>query len=354
MMLVVLYVALHLFLDHLASSSWTQQYRDPASTNYVPITSSSHIKTGWSYPTNDYGLCNSPAVSDKGVIFIPYLKLPEIWLQVRAVSPEGREIWNASWIGGDNACSFVFITNALYDSNHDMVVVGWFCVAGQEYERTGQLIALNAANGLPIWNGSTLVSGNDMSSLSMNTDAIFLGMGYGCHRNFPLDTYLQSSETLPRIQNNINDQENKSHVIVVDLATGKMLCRMLTNHSGCTAQTKLASLKDGSSLVVLPINLPSGHYCTGDLLSLKFSSSLAPCNNVGLNEHDISYDSKFAFSDNGFMFGSYGFAGNPDLDLIFAMDIKTNKKLFSNRGYCDSNAYPSGPAVDKQDHAYYR
>ena len=52
------------------------------------------------------------------------------------------------------------------------------------------------------------------------------------------------------------------------------------------------------------------------------------------------------------MFGSYGFAGNPD--LIFAVDIENNKILFSNWGYCGSNAYPSGPAVDKQGHAYYR
>ena len=353
MMLVVLYVALHLSLDHLASSSWTQQYCDPASTNYVPITSNSP-KTDWSYSSNDYGLYNSPAVSEQGVVFIPYLKLPEYWLQVRAVSPDGKELWRADWIGGDNACSSVSMTNALYDSNHDMVVVGWFCVAAQKYERTGQLIALNAADGSQIWNGSALIPSNDMSSLSMNSDAIFLSMGYGCHQNFPLNTYLQYSKTQPRTQDNINDQENNSHVIVVDLTTGKMLCSMLTNHSGCTAQTKLASLKDGSSLVVLPINLQSGHYSTGDLLSLKFYSSSAPCKIDWEKKLLISYDAKFAFSDNGIMFGSYGFAGNPDLDLIFAMDIKTNKKKFSNRGYCGSNSYPSGPAVDKQGNAYYR
>ena len=352
MMLVVLYVALHLSFEHLASSSWTQQYGDPASTNYVPITSGSHIETGWTYSNNDNGFYNSPAVSDKGVVFIPFLKVPEYSLQVRAVSPEGKQLWIADWIGGDDACSIVSMTNALYDSNRDMVVVGWFCVATQKNERTGQLVALNAADGSHIWNESQLNPGNDMSSLSMNTDCIFLSVGYDCHRNVPLNTYLQPYKTLPRTQNNVNDQENKSQIIVVDLATGNMLCNMLTNHSGCTAQTKLVSLKDGSSLAVVPINLPSDHSCTGDLLSLKFSSSSAPCIFYGLNQCQFSYDSKFAFSNKGVMFGSYGFAGNPD--LIFAMDVLNKKKLFSNQGYCGPNAYPSGPAVDIQGHAYYR
>ena len=352
----LLLLCFSLFLSS-TNASWTQQYGDPASINYIPITSNSlHIKTGWNYSVpfeHGWGAAsifyNSPAVSDKGVVFIPYLKYPEYWLQVRSVSPDGKELWLANWIGSDIACSAVFMTNTIYDSNRDMVIVGWFCPMTFEYEKAGQLVALNATNGSIIWRTSKLKPGNDMSYISMSSDTIFLSSGYSCGRDAPRNAYLQS---IPQAHNELTDQKNKSRIIAVDLETGKISWSLVEHHAGCYTQTKVTSLKDGSSLVMFPVNLPPGRYPTGDLLTFICSTSSLNCNQTWLYNLKISYDAKFAFSDNGIMFGSYGFAGNPD--LIFAVDIENNKILFSNRGYCGSNAYPSGPAVDKQGHAYYR
>ena len=37
-----------------------------------------------------------------------------------------------------------------------MVIVGWFCPITLEYEKAGQLVALNATNGSVIWRTSKL------------------------------------------------------------------------------------------------------------------------------------------------------------------------------------------------------
>ena len=314
------------------------------------MTKNSLVKTGWNYTGPGYSASifyNSPAVSDEGVIFIPYLIMPEYFLQVRTVLPNGEELWMANWIGSDSKCQTVFMTNALYDSNRNMVIVGWYCIMAYEYEKAGQLVALNATDGSTIWRTSKLKV-NDVATLSMTSDKILLSGGYDCGRDPTFYAHIRSSETMP---NEINDQKNKSLIIAVDIDTGSVSWSMIASHAGCSSQTKLTPLKDGSSLAVFSVNLSPGAYLSGDVLSLKCPTSLH-FKQAWLDNLKISYDAKFAFSDNGVMFGSYGFAGNPD--LIFAMDIENNKILFSNRGYCGPNAYPSGPAVDKQGHAYYR
>ena len=304
------------------------------------------VKTGWNYTGPGYSAAifyNSPAVSDEGVIFIPYLVMPQFFLQVRTVSPAGEELWMANWIGSDEKCQTVFLTNTLYDSNRNMVIVGWYCIIAYQYEKAGQLVALNATDGSTIWRTSKLKV-NDVATLSMTSDTILLSGGYDCGRDPTSYAHLRSD-------NEVNDQKNESLIIAVDIETGNISWSMITSHAGCSSQTKLTPMKDGSSLAVFSVNLPPGTYPTGYLLSLKCPTS-SHINQAWQDNLKISYDANFAFSDNGVMFGSYGFAGNPD--LIFAMDIENNKMLFSNRGYCGSNAYPSGPAVDKQGHAYYR
>ena len=41
-------LCLQLFL-YSALSSWTQQYGDPASTNYIPLPKTLPVKTNWNY-----------------------------------------------------------------------------------------------------------------------------------------------------------------------------------------------------------------------------------------------------------------------------------------------------------------
>ena len=66
-----------------------------------------------------------------------------------------------------------------------------------------------------------------------------------------------------------------------------------------------------------------------------------------------NHHSLLAFTSNGkCVYGSYGFAGNPD--LIFGLNAENGELLFSNHGYCDKGSYPSGPSVDATGIAYYK
>ena len=340
-------LCLHLFY-YPTLSSWTQQYGDPASTNYIPLPKTLHVKTNWNYSVpydkifNVSAFINSPSLSNEGVIFIPFaitLSFPfRVLFQVRAVSPDGKELWVAPHdLTNDDKCAAILLTNTLYSHEQNMVIIGWNCAkAFPYYEKAGQIVALNATNGSIIWKTSKMKV-NDVATITMNSDTVFLIGGYSCFK----EPY-----TIP------NGQHNKTQIIAVDLVTGKVLWNRIENHGGCTTQTKMTRLKNGSSLVVFPVNLPPGPYPVGDLLSLTCPPSSSHCNQAWFDHLKITYDAKFAFSDNGIMFGSYGYSGTPD--LIFALDVESNQILFSNRGYCDSGIYPSGPAVDKQGYAYFR
>ena len=165
-------------------------------------------------------------------------------------------------------------------------------------------MALNATDGSTIWRTSKLKV-NDVATLSMTSDTMLLSGGYDCGRD-------PTSYAHVRSDNEVNDQKNESLIIAVDIETGSISWSMITSHAGCSSQTKLTPMKDGSSLAVFSVNLPPGTYPTGYLLSLKCPTS-SHINQAWQDNLKISYDANFAFSDNGVMFGSYGLVSSPDL-----------------------------------------
>ena len=177
-----------------------------------------------------------------------------VLFQVRAVSPDGKELWVAPHdLTNEDKCAALLLTNTLYSHEQNMVIIAWNCAeAFPYYEKAGQMVALNATNGSIIWKTSKMKV-NDVATITMNSDTVFLIGGYSCFK----EPY-----TIP------NGQHNKTQIIAVDLVTGKVLWNRIENHGGCTTQTKLSPLKNGSSLVVFPVNLPPGPYPVGDLLSL--------------------------------------------------------------------------------------
>ena len=338
-------------------ASWTQQYGDSSSTNF--INSGNHHSlpnvSVWNYTVHNedstsffYG---SPSVSEKGTVFIPFLELPEYWLQVRAVSPGGKELWMANWIGGDEACSVVDLSNTLYSSEHKLVIVAWYCTAGGAYhKKAGQVVALNASNGSRVWQSPKLKL-LDSSSISMSSDTVYIVSGYDCGRDNPVQS-LNAKQSQERSSN-----KNDSIIAAIDLSSGNLMWTQGLEHAGCDGQLKLSSLQDGSVSLLIPYNLPYGPYLAGHLLAInchqdKAASSIN-CSQIWQKNLRLSYDVKFAFTSNGkCVYGSYGFAGNPD--LIFGLNAVNGELLFSNHGYCDKGSYPSGPSVDATGIAYYK
>lgn len=330
-------------LFHFSQSSWTQQYGDPGSTSYITLESDDNVnRTGWKYavPNTEAVFYQSPAVSDKGVTFIPVIVLPQYWLQVRAVSASGTEIWMANWIGSDSACSIVSLTNILYSSEHNLVIVGWNCWEAYYFEKAGQLVALNADDGKTVWRTEKLGL-SDASFLSMSSSTIYFTSGYSCGRNSPTKAFKDQQ------------QQNDSSLIAINLVNGQLAWNETFHQAGCQSQVKLTPLDGSNVMVLVSVNLPDGPYDAGTLLALKCSQGTGECTRAWSTSLHVSYDAKYAFSKGGsLVFGSYGFAGNPN--LIFALETETGKTLFSNRGYCESGSYPSGPAADNNGHAYFR
>ena len=137
-------------------SSWTQQYGDPASTNYIPLPKTLPVKTNWNYSVPYYKIFrvsvfyNSPSLSNEGVIFIPFaitLSHPfHTLLHVRAVSPDAKELWVAPHdLTIDDKCASNLLTNTLYSHEQNMVIIAWnFADEFPYYEKAGQV---NATNG---------------------------------------------------------------------------------------------------------------------------------------------------------------------------------------------------------------
>lgn len=362
------YAFLSLYSSLAASSSWTQQYGDHASSNYVDGPSRLPSRPEWNYTVpaekkpgyNPISVFyNSPAVTKEGTIFIPYLKYPEYFLQIRAVSSSGRELWVAHSITANQSfdifmCAVVFMTNALYSEEHNLVIVGWDCAnAFPYYRKAGQVVALNASNGSVVWrapSSKSVLKVNDVAKISMSSDMVYLTGGYDCYR----DGIYQQKFTRLHANKSTSMQGNQSHIVAIDLRTGEVIWDQIVNHAGCVSQTKLAQLKDDSSLFVTAVNLPNGPYPAGNLVCFKCPKPPANCSLLWiLQERLVTYDGKYAFtSDASIMYGSYGFAGNPH--LIFALEASTGTLSFSNEGYCDPGSFPSGPAVDGQGIAYYR
>ena len=357
--LKMLMILVSLLLPLYAIADWSQLYGGAHSTNYVDI-SRDNIVLGWNYTVKEeyaifYG---APAVSETGVVYLPYLEYPQYWLQLRAVRPNGSEMWMANWIGSDDSCSVVFLTNAVYSKEHNLVVLGWTCTtAGAYYQKHGQLMAYDATDGSEVWRSQMLYDANDMSSISISSDVVFASGGYDCGRD---GATLYEMNRNPRLftksylssKRDLTDKNNISQIVAVDIKNGKLLHTLDIDHVGCYTQTKVFPTDSGAKLL-LPANLPDSFDCEGSLLSLKCSSS-GKCSKEWLKNIGLSWDAKFAYNrDGSIVFGSNGLKGNPD--LIFGLKTDTGETLFSNKGYCNSDDdYPSGPAVDEDGNAYYR
>ena len=353
---------LSLFAFQLASSDWTQQYGDPASTNYKDIdTFDTNISVwNYTYPGQYSYIYNSPAVSDKGVVFLPFLKYKPYSengdavydLEIRTFSPNGTMLWIASDLGTDKDCGTIFLTNAVYSSKRDQVFIGWTCAADfTTHKKHGQIVAVDAQTGEKVWHSPFLYDANDMSRIVISTDVLYASGGYDCWK----DVSINEKNTKPQISTNrlkhAEKKSNISQIYAFNLDDGKMIWVKNYAQVGCTSQIKIAPMQD-EYLVTIPVNLTRGLYLAGSLLALKCDKD-GQCTEKWLNKLRLSWGATFAFSiKDSVLYGAYGFAGNPD--LIFGLDIDTGKTVFSSRGYCDPGNYPSGPAVDEQGYAYYR
>ena len=336
-------LALLLVLPCLINGDWSQQYGDPSSSNYVDIINpnDSPITTGWNYTVNeDYAIFyGSPAVSEKGVVYIPFLEFPQYWLQLRAILPNGSMYWLANWVGGDEDCSVVFMTNAVYSQKHRLAIVGWTCQdAGAYYAKHGQIIAYDAETGAGKWRSPMLFDANDMSSLSISNGMVFASGGYACGRDGG------AAQKPPK---------NVSQIVILDEATGTLVQSVNYPHVGCHSQTKVFT-KDGLTRALFLAELPYSFrkLTNGSLLCFECQPKATVCKEKWQQHLNISWDATFGLTSDGFVFGSYGLKGNPN--TIFGLDIETGKTVFSTKGFCDKDSYPSGPAVDNNGHAYYR
>lgn len=328
----------------LTEGDWSQQFGDPSSSNFVDLNLQELVvkpTSGWNYTGDaDYSIFyGSPAVSEKGVVYIPFLEYPQYWLQLRAILPNGTLYWLANFVGGDESCSVVFMTNAVYSSREGLVVVGWTCLdAGAYYQKQGQVVAYDATTGAGKWRSTELYDASDMSTLSICDGLVFISGGYSCGRDGGAAQH---------------PHKNISQIVILDLTTGEVVDSINFEHTGCMSQTKCFADK-GTTRVLLPVNLPQlFNKPNGSVLSLECQKG-SKCKQVWIQNIAISWDAKFGISPNGFVFGSYGLNGSKH-DNIFGMDINTGVEAFSNKGYCDSKSYPSGPAVNTiTGHAYYR
>ena len=326
---------------------WTQEYGDPGSTNYVSFKPGTHsVKTGWSYTgPGDYSLFYyaDPAVSEDGVLYIPYLYLPSYKLQVRAVAPNGTLLWAIEDLASDESCDSIRLTNALYSQEHDLVVVGWYCIAVSTYSRNAQLLAFHASRTTKVWQ-TDILRINDASKIAMSlkSDAVFIAGGFDCGRD--LD---QVTKTVP--SNSRSKYVDK--IYSVSLRNGSVLWELDANRTGCETQMKIGTVceRAGFELLIIPTHLSYGYYAEGGLMATRSASN----NTQWITPLRITWDAKFAFSQaKNLIFGAYGFAGNPD--LIFAVNSSSGNVTFSNHGFCSDGAFPSGPAVDRYGDAYFR
>ena len=331
-----------LLLPCLANGDWSQQYGDASSSNFVEIDNpdDSAITWGWNYTVpEDYSIFyGSPAVSEKGIVYIPFLEYPQYWLQLRAILPNGSMHWLANWVGGDEDCSVVFMSNSVYSRELGLVVVGWTCTdAGAYYQKQGQIVAYDAETGAGKWRSPMLYDANDMSTLSIANGLVFASGGYSCGRD-------GGAVQHPR--------KNISQIVVLDLATGELVQSIDFEHVGCFSQTKVFT-RDGITSVLIPANLPFlFHKLNGSLLCLECRKD-SNCTKKWFQHLNISWDATFGLSSDGFVYGAHGLKGNPD--TVFGLDIRTGKLAFSSRGFCDKGSYPSGPTVDASTgNAYYR
>ena len=333
---------------------WTQEYGDPGSTNYVSFKPGAHpVSTGWSYTgPGDYSLFYyaDPAVSEDGVLYIPYLYLPSYKLQVRAVAPNGSLLWAIEDLASDELCDSIRLTNALYSQEQDLIVVGWYCIAVSTYSRNAQLLAFHASSANKVWQ-TKILRINDASRIAMSvkSGAVFIAGGFDCGRD--VDQLLKRSSGGSTTVSSNATSKDVGKIYSVSLRNGSILWELDANQTGCETQMKIGAVLEweGIELLLTPTRLGYGDYASGSLMATRSDSNQTQWT-ASLR---TTWDAKFAFSQaKNLIFGAYGFAGNPD--LIFAANSSSGNVTFSNHGFCGDGAFPSGPAVDRYGDAYFR
>lgn len=369
-------VLLLLVFSSFTASEWNQQYGDYRSTNYAAVNVDSDLYNvtepwNYTYPGQYSYMYNSPAVSEHGIVFLPFLnyKPPSINnsliydLQVRATSPNGTIVWVADHLGMDEMCAVIFLTNAVYISSRNMVVIAWTCAAAFPYFKPhAQLVGIDATTGAIKWKSVKLRHANDMSRISATPDVVYASGGYVCNKDgLPLKTAARDengeilhkplSPKSPSSLHELSRNVSNGQIYAVSLVDGSIIWSKNYTQVGCTSQTRVYPMGNDRYMVIIPSYLPENVYLGGRLLALDCDSK-GSCTEKWLSDIKLCWDTTFAFSDQGILYGGFGFAGNPD--LIFGLDIDTGMMVFSESGYCEPGVYPSGPAVDKIGQAYFR
>ncbi len=350
----------------LVWGNWTQQYGDYRSTNYGQVEPTSdlyNISYAWNYtyPGPHSYIYNSPAVSENGVVFLPYLNYAPphdgvitYGLEVRAISPNGSLIWVSPDFELDFMCAVIFLTNAIYIAEKKSVLIAWTCAnVFPYYEKHGRMAGIDSITGKILWKSQKLYDANDMSRLSVVSDVVYASGGYDCWKD-ELPVYTKSpnkKDNNRQLKLGDDPHNNISRIYAFNANNGSIIWVRDYAHVGCTSQTKLFPLPNNKHMVIFPVNLLETVYLGGKLLALECDSQ-GSCIDKWLSDVKTCWDSTFAFSDQGTLFGGYGFDGVPD--LIFGLDSNTGKISFSSIGYCEPGTYPSGPVVDKMGCAYYR
>ena len=294
----VVIIFLSLFVLPLASS-WTQQYGDSASTNYVNYNGRNYA-VGWNITVNNNS-GSSPSVSDKGVLFYPLLG------SVLAVAPNGNILWNANL---SSLGLYNYLSNTLYSKEHDFVIVGGLVV-----QNSYAVLALQASDGNVVWEvRHSQLSNPQTLSISPESNAVFVSKN--------------TTAVALKLENGLL-LWNSSHIRQLGIFMQTKVGSMIDVHTGSR----------NNELLILP-TLAYG----GQLLAHSISTNIT----IWLANVRYGAGALFAFSSQlGVIFGVAGGRGG-----IFGVDLRNGTVLFNTAGYC--SLWLAGPAVDDNGYAYYR
>ena len=290
------------------AASWTQQYGDAASTNFVNYRGPAHV--GWKYITPPYVSQTSPSVSEDGVIFYPLVT------DVVAIAPNGTVLWKCSVTHYQKT----YLTNTVYSEQHGLVVVA------AELWDTFDVVAVYSENGTIAW----VSTQNDLFdattiSISVKADAIFIG------------------------------GHEKGILSALQLKDGKILWKTNISNVGIFMQTKVgpAFSKSTKQSIILPSDPFDGIGGNGNLLSYDVSKPGTKhwnTTNIGFSAGGL-----FAFSNQGMVFGRDGGGGGPQSQQMFGLHLQRGTVAFNGPSYCQARwSQVSGPAVDAEGYAYYK
>ena len=331
-----------LFGENLAS--WTQQYGDAQSTNYVAPTTPVVFQSPWKvdiYPPQAFSV--SSAVSDEGVLF--HVCTTILWsdeTQLVAVSPNGTVLWSKTFYAFED-----YVSDVLYSGKFNLVIIALGRPLDSQIMAYIGVWALNATTGESVWEiplSSQLTYYNAPSktlSLSENTDSLFY---FGSNKSKPFLIFDLNDGSLKKVSQNFPCDQNQG-------SWGQWL-------------TKITNWKNGADLLLVTFN------STQQLMALSGKNLEQTLWKVDIPTESGPYYSKwgtivrYAFSKvQGVVYGSASLR----IDLgaeefhyqyyAFGVGISDGALLFNRTGYCDNvtdNTFGiSPPVVDDEGYAYY-